>query len=173
MCSFDFHFNLPLRLKSNLYLFFFTFAYQLLLIFLYLLLLNVLAPNQYKPEEVKLDHSPAYPFGIKPTEKKRQATPAPNAYKYERIITKAGPAFTFGYKPDDPNSWANLERHIAFNYSAKRRDSNASAGTYDINEEINSNQVNGGTGKTHNCWLIFLQLFISLICCHFIVLNIL
>lgn len=65
-------------------------------------------------------------------------------------MTKIGPCYTFGYKKDDPFAWANLERQIAFNCS-QRRGSNASAGTYDIHEDLTSNQVNGGTGKVLEC----------------------
>lgn len=106
-----------------------------------------LGPNHYKTEQVKLDNSLAYTFGVKPEAKKREDTPAPNSYKPERIITKVGPAYTFGYKPDDPNNWVNLARQIALNYNAKRRGSDASAGTYDVGEEIKTNGYSNGTGK--------------------------
>lgn len=65
----------------------------------------------------------------------------------ERIITKAGPAYTFGYKSDDPYKWINLSKHIHLSYSTERRGSNASAGTYDINEEPASQEVNGTNGN--------------------------
>lgn len=126
-----------------------------------------------------MDHSPAYPFGIKPEARKREDTPAPNTYKPERIVLKPGPAFTFGYKSDDPNAWANLARQISLNYSEKRRGSNASAGTYDVGEEKNNQtitetHVNGylnghtngyvnGTGRFKKmlfCTLIFFLLLI-------------
>uniref|UniRef100_A0A182T5F5 Uncharacterized protein n=1 Tax=Anopheles maculatus TaxID=74869 RepID=A0A182T5F5_9DIPT len=55
-------------------------------------------PGAYNPDKVKLDHSPAYSFGIKHKGETLRDTPAPSAYQPEKCKNDCSPAFSFGVK---------------------------------------------------------------------------
>lgn len=59
----------------------------------------IIAPGTYDVDSARLDHTPAYTFGMKRKELIRNDTPAPGAYQPEKAMLDRTPAaYTFGGK---------------------------------------------------------------------------
>jgi Sperm-tail PG-rich repeat len=58
----------------------------------------ILAPGAYKPEQAKIDHTPAFSFGVKTKHEKVSETPAPGVYKTEIVKYSQTPSYSFGMK---------------------------------------------------------------------------
>lgn len=59
---------------------------------------DFLAPGSYAPENVNLEHQPAFSFGLRPEQKIEHVAPAPNQYAPEKCKLEYQPAFSFGVK---------------------------------------------------------------------------
>jgi Sperm-tail PG-rich repeat len=65
------------------------------------------APGAYKTEIVKIDHTPAYSFGMKTVyDKSSSVTPAPGHYQPEKAKLDHTPAYSFGIKHNVEQSWS-------------------------------------------------------------------
>lgn len=73
------------------------------MIFQFIDLTACLGPSAYAAENVNLDASPAFTFGVKTEKKIRSDSPAPNMYNPEKCNQQHQPAFSFGVK-------SNLEK---------------------------------------------------------------
>lgn len=114
-----------------------------------ILLCLVAAPGAYEVEKVKLDHTPAYTFGMKRKELVRNDTPAPGHYEPEKAKLDSTVAYSFGtkHKEEKPNITPAPGQYEP----EKLKLDNAPAYTFGVKTEVKMESHSPGT--FHECGL--------------------